>query len=45
MFLRYGIVTRENFGPIWNLESGIQRKESGTALTIGIQNPTSSEKD
>ena len=44
-FLRYGLETRENFSPIWNLESGLQLQESGSALTIGIQNPTSTDKD
>ena len=27
------------------MESGIQAKESGTPLTIGIQNPSSTDKD
>ena len=29
----------------WALESGIQRKESGIPLTIGIWNPTSTDKE
>ena len=29
----------------WALESGIQLKESGTPLTIGIRTPSSSNKD
>ena len=29
----------------WALESGIQLKESGIPLAIGIQNPSSTEKD
>ena len=29
----------------WALESGIQFKESGILLTIGIQNPSSTDKD
>ena len=29
----------------WALESGIQLKESGIPLTIGIQNPSSTDKD
>ena len=29
----------------WALESGIQFKESGIPLTIGIQNPSSTDKD
>ena len=28
----------------WALESGIQLKESGIPLTIGIQNPSSTDK-
>ena len=28
----------------WGLESGIQLKESGILLTIGIQNPSSTDK-
>ena len=28
----------------WVLESGIQLKESGIPLTIGIQNPSSTDK-
>ena len=29
----------------WVLESGIQLKESGIALMIGIQNPSSTDKN
>ena len=29
----------------WALESGIQLKESGISLTIGVQNPSSKDKD
>ena len=29
----------------WALESGIQLKESGIPLTIGIQNPSCTDKD
>ena len=29
----------------WTLESGIQLKDSGIPLTIGMQNPSSTEKD
>ena len=29
----------------WALESGIQLKESGISLLIGIQNPSSSDKE
>lgn len=29
----------------WNLESGIQLKDSGIPLTIGVHNPSSIEKD
>ena len=32
-------------GESWSLESGIQLKESGIPLTIGIQNPSSTDKD
>ena len=45
----YGIRNLRNFS-LWNgescsLESGIQLKESGIPLTIGIQNPSSTDKD
>ena len=33
------------FPESWALESRIQLKESGILLTIGIQNPTSTDKD
>ena len=33
-----------NFGP-WNPESGKQLKKSGIPLTIGIQNPSSTDED
>jgi len=39
-----GFRIREN-PEFWALEHKIQLKESGIPLTIGIQNPSSTEKD
>ena len=36
---------RTDFLESWALESGIQLKESGIPLTLGIQNPSSTDKE
>ena len=45
-FVEIGIWTNFARGTLesWALESGIQLKESGISLTIGIQNPGSNDK-